>query len=262
MDCCIKSSERKYEIGELRKFLYFYQNRDKYSRLLQIVDTVSALDYNTLGINIDCLHLFLRSLHYSTAHGNWRKIIDVMVRHSYDINSRDHQGCTPLLSYLKNMQHDLNTASALQHNSGYKKTKRVPPADVIRELIRHGALVNRPSYQGETALYTTVSMPNLELTNIILNAGGSVNSILGVNVLYALSRGCELMPRNDKARAQAEGIIQLVKDKLNVREEGIKGSTIFHFAASSCSTQFIDVLGGVFELELDIRPHKSHRQFR
>ena len=202
----------------------------KYSRVLNLLKEMPILDKKTLGWDSDCLHRFLRRLHSSTENGEWQKIIDALLDHGYNVNNQDLQGCTPLLSYLNNLFLDLHQLD--------RKKGEVSAVDVVRKLLDCGANVNKASHDGNTPLYVSVSMLDIEITTMILAAGGNVESVVGGSVLYALGKAC----KNDSDVIQSKEMYMLLQEKVNVQQQCVDGSMIIHYAASTCTGMFLDLI--------------------
>ena len=190
---------------------------EKYNKLLELLSPMSTrIDCKVLGSDNDYVHWYVRSLHRTTENGKWQRIIDALLDNRYDINNQDHLGCTPLLSYLNNMRFDLAQLKG-------KESAGVQPADVVRKLLACGASVNRASHDGNTPLYVSVSIQDIELTTMILEAGGDARSSIGGSVLYALGK---VRYTNNAVLSQSLRMIQLLEDRVDFNDTCVDGSSI------------------------------------
>lgn len=218
-------------IEDIHSLLEERHTTDRSSRLLDLLSSVKKLDRKTLGTNNDCLHCYVRNLHQTSDIHIWESIVDILIDHGYNIDNQDHLGQTPLLAFINFMSFDLNQVGC--------KIEGIPPKDVVAKLLRCGASVNISDHNGNTPLYSSVSMLNMEITMMILAAGGSLNSVLGGNIFYALGKAYN---NDDKTSLMMMRMMYLVKDRVDIREQCIDGSTILHYAASNCMENFLRFL--------------------
>ncbi|KAL7294521.1 hypothetical protein TKK_0012051 [Trichogramma kaykai] len=100
----------------------------------------------------------------------WEKIVEILLKHDADPNTRDHEKSTPL--------HALARVCLCPCTSGLNNCDNRKPVDkIIEMLIIHGAKIEAENCHGDTALQMSVSCFDLDLAKALVKFGAKLNSL-------------------------------------------------------------------------------------
>lgn len=171
---------------------------------------------------------------------NDEEMMEILLEADADINKRDNEGNTPLLSHLN--EQFLNSLIP-----GYNLlTDKADHKNVLKLLIRNGANVNMQNDKGVQPLHMA---PDFELTELLLENGADVNAVSGSGirvspfekhvVLDGIIQSQNKLPLNPEWRKITNLMLGYGGD-YNTKDK--EGNTLFHRAVQMGNTDLVHCL--------------------
>ncbi|ACE05769.1 hypothetical protein Aasi_0340 [Candidatus Amoebophilus asiaticus 5a2] len=189
------------------------------------------------------------ALHYAAIEG-YTNIVQLLIKHGYNINSKDENGKTPLYWSIKYNHNDIaclliNNLKELELKSEleiededgctllYRAIKLINK-DVFELLRDKGANINTRDKEGLTPLHWIAGRGNLEMLTLLLNASGidiNAKDKYGYTPLHrALSRNL------------IDVVILLIKSGANINTRDKEGLTPLHCAVHKGYIEIVKLL--------------------
>ncbi len=122
-------------------------------------------------------------LHVAAEAGRW-VVVELLLKHQAQINSRDAQGHTPLYRALMTGRTQV-AQLMIKHGAEFDPHRllfaivanQVEDRDVIALLVKQGADINRPDTNGDTPLHLAVKKGYRVLVKLLITHGAEINSL-------------------------------------------------------------------------------------